>query len=188
MTDKRDDNLDDRITASARRLSAGVAPERDLWVGIEQAISKPRQSRWSGPFAQAAMVLLLIGGSSGVTYLALNDRSEIPQEVISGPALNVVPASFGADHKLGTEYENARAGLEERLEQELKKMPAGTQANIRKNLQAVKTAIAQINKALAEEPDSIMLQKLLLSTYQRELQLMAQVDGFVYRVLPRHDI
>jgi hypothetical protein len=188
MTDRRNDNSDDKIMAAARQLSAGVTPERDLWAGIEAAIQAPGQSRWQGVFARAASVILLVGASSAVTYVAMDGGRPPIQEVVSGPSLKVVPANFGGDYPLGAEYENARAGLELRLEQELKKLPAKTGDDIRKNLAAIRSAIDDINVALAEEPDSVMLQKLLMNNYQRELELLARMDGFAIRGTQRNDI
>ena len=59
---------DDRLTAAARQLQTEIRPQRDLWPGIERAITEPapQRSRWTPMFAQAAAVLLLVGSSAGV--------------------------------------------------------------------------------------------------------------------------
>ncbi len=187
MTNKRDHELDDEIMAAASQLSIGVVPERDLWAGIESAIEKPRQARWQGAFAQAASIVLLIGASA-VTYMMLEAKNMPVTEVVGVPVLRVAPASFGVGNPLGPEYEDARAVLEVRLEQELERLPGPTQVDVRKNLENIRAAIDEINAALAEEPESMMLQKLLMSSYQRELEVLSKVDGFAIRGMPRDDI
>ena len=68
-----DSERNDELLARARDLSTSISPQQDLWPGIEAAISKPRVSRWTPRFAQAAAVLLLIGASSGLTWLTTKD-------------------------------------------------------------------------------------------------------------------
>ena len=57
------EQTDDRLTAAARQLATEIRPQRDLWPGIERAITEPapQRSRWTPMFAQAAAVLLLVG-------------------------------------------------------------------------------------------------------------------------------
>ena len=72
MNETDNSNFDNQLMAAAAELTTEVTPERDLWAGIEQAISQPaplKRTVWNSVWAQAAAVLLLVGGSSGVTYL-----------------------------------------------------------------------------------------------------------------------
>jgi hypothetical protein len=141
MNESNDKNFDDELMATAARLGTDVKPERDLWPGIEQAISQPaRPSRtvWNSVWAQAAAVLLLVGGSSGVTYLALLTPEE--------------------------------------------------RAEVQKNMDLIRTAIEDINEALAAEPDNELLQKMLLDTYREELNLMMRVDNITGAAMRRGDI
>ena len=61
---------DDKLIAEASKLSTEISPDRDLWPGIEQAIKVPQRSRWTPRLAQAAAVVLLVGASSMVTWMA----------------------------------------------------------------------------------------------------------------------
>ena len=65
---------DDKLAAAAKRLATEISPERDLWPGIAEAIHTPRRSRWTPMFAQAAAIVLLIGASSAVTYVAVKGQ------------------------------------------------------------------------------------------------------------------
>ncbi len=61
------------MMTAASQLATGIEPQRDLWPGIERARTEtaPRRSRWTPAFAQAAAIVLLVGASSGLTYLAM---------------------------------------------------------------------------------------------------------------------
>ena len=45
-----------------------------------------------------------------------------------------------------------------------------------------------INEALAQEPDSVLLQELLLDTYREELELLITVDSVASAAMRRGDI
>ncbi len=83
------DERDDELIAMAGKLSQEVAPKRDLWPAIEAVITTPQRSRWTPMFAQAAAVVLLVAGSSGVTYLAVTEQHE-NERVLT----QVVPANM----------------------------------------------------------------------------------------------
>jgi hypothetical protein len=59
---------------------------------------------------------------------------------------------------------------------------------VEKNIKAIRAAIDEINKALADEPDNVLLQELLLSTYREELSVMMKVDRVANAVMLRSDI
>ena len=56
------------------------------------------------------------------------------------------------------------------------------------NLNTIRKAIQELNDALAEEPDNVLLQDLLLSTYHEEMALMRRVDGIANSAMRRDDI
>ena len=92
---KNDDTMredDDELVRAARRLGKGIAPGRDLWPGIAEAISNPAAADplsprrgWQRYFAYAAAVLLLVGGSSGVTWLVMNEAQ--PEHMAAQPVV-----------------------------------------------------------------------------------------------------
>ena len=86
---------DDKLTAAARQLATEVQPRSDLWPDIELAITEraPQRSRWTPMFAQAAAIVLLVGASSGVTYLAVKDDQPV---VIPQPARTSVSSANAA--------------------------------------------------------------------------------------------
>ncbi len=193
MNETDNKNIDDDLMAVAAELATEVRPKRDLWPGIEQAISqpaKPARTVWNSVWAQAAAVLLLVGGSSGVTYLAMTDGAETAPVVANLPALVFEPVagSFGSMYHLGPDYQDARRFLAAKVDAELSRLTPEERADVQKNIAVIRTAIEDINKALAEEPDNALLRKLLLSTYREELDLMIRVDGITSAAMRRGDI
>ena len=194
MNETDNSNFDDELMAAAAELNAEVAPGRDLWPGIEQAISvpaRPGRTAWNSVWAQAAAVLLLVGGSSGVTYLAVKDNGNAVSPVVgAAPALQFQPvsASFGSLYNLGPDYQDARRNLSAKVDARLSRLSAEEREVVQKNIAVIRAAIDDINTALADEPDSALLQKLLISTYREELNLMMRVEGITSAAMRRGDI
>jgi hypothetical protein len=193
MNETDNKNFDDELMAAAAALRTEVTPERDLWPGIEQVIAQPatpKRTVWSSVWAQAAAVLLLVGGSSGVTYLAMTGNAQSLPTIVGGPALIFQPVSgsFGSMYNLGPDYQDARRSLAAKVDDELIRLTPEEREAVQKNIEVIRTAIEDINKALAEEPDNALLQKLLLSTYREELSLMMRVDGITSAAMRRGDI
>ena len=191
-TTRQDGQPRDALMAAAAALPKQIAPGRDLWPGIEQALRKPPASAWyrGGLFAQAAAVILLIGASSGLTYFAVRDGGSQVSPVVTDVTrvFEPVSGSFGSSYNLGPDFQDARNSLAARLEMEMERLPADARADIQENLDVIHNAIIEINKALAEEPDNALLQELLLRTYHDELALMQKVGGIKNSAMRRNDI
>jgi len=177
-------NFDDRLDQAARQLATGVTPQRDLWPGIEQAIRTPqRRTPW---YAQAAAVILLVGASSGITYLAVTNNAG---PTVSVPAELVFErAAFGGEYHLGPGFQAARNSLRAQLDAELDRLSPEAQQDIQANLDVIHGAIVQINTALEQEPDNARLQQQLLRAYREELALLRRVGGLTRNVMIRNDI
>ena len=193
MNDGTDINREDELDALAARLDKSVRPERDLWPSIEQAISapaRPRRTLWDGMLAQAAMVLLLVGASSTVTYFVVSENQQVSLSPVGEAPQYVfepVSGSFGSRYNLGPDYIDARRDLASRLEAELAGLTPEARAEITQNMETILLVIADINVAPADDPDNVLLHELLLSTYREELALMRRVDGIVHAAMLRDD-
>lgn len=178
---ERDELQDDALMQAARELPRGVAPQRDLWPGIEQAISRPAPAprwAWNRIAAQAAAVLLLVGGSSAVTWLALENQPQVAPGAATQPLhFETVAGSFGGRYHLGPEFIDARNGLAAGLDAKLAELPPKTRQAVEQNIADIRAAISEMNQALANEPDNALLQDLLQSAYREELDLMRRVDS-----------
>lgn len=193
MNENDDDRFGDALMAQASQLQKDIQPERDLWPNIVEAITNPvapTMSPWNRYFAQAAAVLLLIGGSSGITYLAMQDDSPVLAQNIFPGGLTFEPVSvnFGNQYALGPHYQDARSFLESRLEDELQRMSPEARAEVKASMNTIRVAITDINRALANEPDNTLLQKLLLSSYREELSVMKKVNGLAGSLMFREDM
>lgn len=181
-----DTDRNDKLIQDAGRLATDVSPQRDLWPGIEKAITRPARPRWTPGFAQAAAVVLLVAGSSGLTYFATRDNVRIVE--VAAPELAFEHASFGGRYALGVDYQVVHRDLQAQLDAELQRLSPETREEVQLNLGIVRGAIAEINKALADEPDNARLQELLLQAYRQELSLMQRVGGLTNYVMSRRDI
>ncbi len=177
---------DDKLMQEARRLATAVAPERDLWPGIEAAIQAPQRSRWMPLFAQAAAVVLLVGASSAITYIAVKEPAQLVTQV--SPQLMFEQTAFGGRYNLGPDFQDARDELAAQLEDELARLSPESRAEVEKNLELVHQAILDINEALADEPDNALLQAQLLMAYREELSVLRRVGGLTRNVMMRNDI
>lgn len=181
-----DTDRNDELIAKAGRLETRIGPERDLWPGIAESITRPKRSRFMPMLAQAAAVVLLVGASSVLTYLAM-DGDEDPYMVIA-PELTMAPVSFAQRDALGPSYQQARIDMAAQLESELEKLDSDTRNKVEKNLAMIRKSINEINAALIDEPNNILLQEFLLDAYQDELRLMHRVGGLTKHVMSRTDI
>jgi hypothetical protein len=180
---------EDKLTTAARRLATEISPQRDLWPAIERAIAEPapRRSRWTPMFAQAAAIVLLIGASSGLTYLAMKDDRPV---VIERPTTEYTfeRAAFGSSYTLGSDYLDTRADLLARFEQDLERLSPEQRQDVETSLDVIREAIDDINAALLQDPDNTLLQDLLMKTYHEELNVMRKVGGMTQSVISRRDI
>lgn len=176
----------DPLEEALASLPEDVTPERDLWPRIRaeiattpivaQAPASPVQSTW---FRLAAAILLVVVTSFVTYYLT---RQSMPQpiaqtttEPLPAPQLTAQPASWG-NQKLGVGYLNARADLEKRFQERLASLPPADRTKIERNLADIRHAADEISTTLKQHPSDPLLQDLLMSTYQSELQLLANVS------------
>lgn len=176
------DPLDEALAS----LPEDVTPERDLWPQIRAEIVKmpiaasagPVQSNW---FRLAAAVLLVLA-TSFVTYYVTRQSMQQPiaqtaPQAAPTPQVTGQPASFSfGPERLGAGYVNARAELDKRFKARVASLPPATRAKVEKNLADLRHAADEISATLAENPSDPLLQELLMSTYQSELQLLANVS------------
>ncbi len=177
---------EDKLMTSAKRLNTEIAPERDLWPEIAASIAAPQRSRWTPMLAQAAAIILLIGASSSVTYLVVKEQ---PQPVARvAPELLFEQTAFGSRYNLGPGFQDARYELVSELDVELQRLSPEARAEIASNIDLIQTAIRDINQALENEPDNVLLQQQLLNAYRDELMLLRHVSGLTRNIMARNDI
>ncbi len=177
---------DDKIMQAAQQLTTDVAPERDLWSGIATAIEQPEPRRWTPMLAQAAVIMLLVGTSSAVTYMAVKDSN--PVQVIASPDMVFEQVSFGNRYNLGPAFQAARDDLAGNLDVEMARLSPDTQQYVKDDMASIHVAINEMNNALEGDPENILLQKQLLRMYREELALLQRVSGLSRNLMMRNDI
>ena len=177
---------DDELMRAAAQLTKKIRPERDLWPGISDAIEKPAPRRWTPMLAQAAAVVLLVGASSGATYMMTKDNS--PGPIVATADMIFEQASFGNRYQLGPGFQDARNLLVEDLEVELVRLSPQSRATIEQNLTLMHRAINEMNLALEQDPENTLLQEQLLRAYREELALLQRVGALTRNVMLRNDI
>jgi len=186
----------DKLAEAAQGLATEIAPSRDLWPGVEQAITaprQPRQRRQTPWYAQAAAVLLLVGASSFVTYQVMQvDQAGQPQQtVVQQPVptnMTFERAAFGGDHTLQSVYGRAAGDVGAKLDRGLENLSPDARADVERNLAVIRQAISDISSSLEEDPNNEFLQELLIEAYSSELALMNRVGSMARRVAARTDI
>ena len=180
------DIFDDKLMQAAAQLDREISPQRDLWPGIAQAIEAPQRTGWMPMLAQAAAVILLVGASSAITYVAVREPQPLVAQIT--PALVFERASFGSNHELGDEFNDARNALVAEMSVELEKLVPTARAEVEANIGLIQEAIYEINQALEQEPNNTLLQQRLLSAYREELTLLRRVSGLTRNIMMRNDI
>ena len=173
----------DPLDRALSQLPREVTPPRDLWQSIQTQIeaapvAKPERRYFTHWYQMAAAVLLVIASSLTTYVLMRGENGEQPMiasEQPVKPALTAMPASF-AGQGLGQSYTQARAALDKDFEARLAQLPAPTREKVERNLAQIRGAAHEIAETLAQHPNDPLLQELLLSTYQSELRLLADVS------------
>jgi anti-sigma factor RsiW len=174
-----------RLVAYARGVAAhDTPPARDLWTGIRarierlpQAPAAPAARRVSLAVWQlAAAAVLLIAVSAGTAWVLRGGApapgapppETIEAEIEPTPAPGEVrPVNF-AD----AQYDAAIADLERALAERRNDLNPRTVEILERNLQAIDAAIAQARQALEDDPGNTWLNRHLVESRNRKLQLL----------------
>ena len=175
-----------------------AAPSRDLWSGVRSrmedreegtiAEALPLRERGTGRIrrvsfsvgqlvAASVALAVLSGGSVWMALYAGPGIGSPPTVATSDGARlgNVLPAMQAAT----TEYEQAIASLESVLEQGRDLLDAETLATIEESLAAIDRAIEDARTALENDPNSDLLNRLLIKNQQSKLRVLRQVVAAV---------
>jgi hypothetical protein len=165
---------DPRLDAHLATLPRELAPARDLWPAIAATLAPKRAARARWPLGLAAGIAAaaiagFVGWRTGRETVVLTTAVE-PATQLSAGRLQV---SFEAP--ADPEFLAARAALERSYHERLALLAPPTRARIEQNLDIIREANADIRRALAADPQSPVLQRLLESTWQQEIDLYATV-------------
>jgi hypothetical protein len=152
------DTSDSQLDALLARLGRDIAPAQDLWPDIEAQLS--RQSRQRRPWQLAAGIAAVGLAAAFAWHLW---RRPVP--IVAGPALQDEP------------YLRADAQLEQTYRAQLAQLAPDTRLQVAHDLDVIRNARADIRRALTSDPGSPLLNELMATTWQQEIDLYRDVGA-----------
>lgn len=177
----------DPLDALLAELPREAEPSRDLWPDIKAQIaadaSRGMTPMYTQRWFQLAAAVLLVVASSVITFFVVQSsmqaqvvqaRKEVTQQM--QPVLSAMPVRFDGHERLGKSYEEARAQLDAEYAKRIQHLPPIVRAKVERDIADLRRSAREISATLAQYPTDPLLQDLLVSTYQREIQLMSDVN------------
>lgn len=173
----------DPLLAKVAALPQSAEPGRDLWPQIRDRIAREapggRPATRGLPWQWALAAGVAIASVSVLfTWMAVQPSGDQTAPMASlppTPAASLQPVAYGSYSRLGPEYVTVRGEMLELFRARLAELPDETRARIERDLAAIQRAADDIDAALAGDPASQLLNQLLLSTYQDEIDLYTSV-------------
>jgi len=177
---------DDRLNELTAALPREVAPPPDLWPAIRAELA-PRSARtiqWTPRWRLAAAGLLVAASSSILTLFAVRAREHAPAAVAVTPrdtapvAEERLPA-----HLVVAERAYARSidALWRTLDERRDSLAPSTVATVERSLRIADSAIAEARSALEHDPANRVLEDLLVSNYERKIDLLRRATELAPR-------
>lgn len=184
---------DERLDELTRALPREIAPPSDLWSSIRAELA-PRSSRgirWTAGWRLAAAGLVIAASSSILTLFAMRARDgERPPVAVytadSAPAHARTPQHAPAQlpaHLVVAERSYARAidALWRTLDERRDSLAPSTVATVERSLRIADSAIAEARSALEQDPANRVLADLLVSNYERKIDLLRRATELAPR-------
>lgn len=180
------------VDVALARLPRELTPARDLWPAIAQAMQAgaakqrrgPGLERWpQWPVALAASLAL----ASLVAALSWSVLRQGTTTLLAqgGAAAATQQTMVSFESPRDAAFVAARAALESTYEERLAMLAPATRARVQSDLEIIRKANADIRDALHRDPASPLLQQLLRSTWQQEIELYTDVSQATEPMLTR---
>jgi len=172
-----------QVLAHAASLPRSVAPPRDLWPGIARRVEHGRSWSWRAVgfrpvvlAAAATVVIGLVAALWGGRTPAGVRTVEIPA---ASPRASLVSGTPGvSDPVLAAaerDYEAAANALLEALQQRSSRLQPETLDAVKANLDVIDRALAEVRKALVQDPSSPELSRMLVATHRKKVDVLSRV-------------
>lgn len=163
MTDSK--NAEQNLKAAIAKLPREMTPERDLWSGIEKAISQNSQTALPSQHSKAKVFMPTAWAASVVAAVLLTWVTLGPTPDNSEQQVNLVV-------EMQQDFEQQKKTMLVSFgAPDVKKLPTAMQTELTKLSSAQQT----ISKALADDPNNSDLLNLLRWTQKQELDLLKQL-------------
>lgn len=158
------------------QLPPDVAPARDLWPDIASAIAM--QNEQTHPKVESRQPSRRFGSwglgiAAGVALLGVGFLigRQTPDSI--GPATQpMLAVSF----EPGESYQKVRAAQLEQLPARLAALSPESRRQVLASLETLRRSLDDIRKALGEDPTNLLLQSMLVNTYQEEMRVLTTVN------------
>jgi hypothetical protein len=170
------------LLAHAATLPRSVSPPRDLWPGIAARIEGQRRGfpwlrfdAWQPVLAVAAVVVIALAAvlfgrpSPGPVHTVV-----VPSPPGTGEA-RLRPAAVDTDPGLVAmeeDYQVAANALMDALLERQDDLDPQTMETVQRNLAVIDEALAEIHRALAEDPNRPELGRMLVSTHRKRIEVL----------------
>jgi hypothetical protein len=163
----------DALDVRLARLPRELTPARDLWPGIEARLRGPARGRLGLGLAAGIAVLALLG----LVLLQLSRTAPRNLSAAGSPAAAASARAADAAPRAARDaaYVRTEAAVEQSFEQELARLPKPTQIRLRQDLEIIRSARADIRRALDAAPENPLLQQLFADTWQQEMDFYTTV-------------
>jgi hypothetical protein len=177
---------DDRLNELTAALPREVAPPPELWTDIraELAPRSARTIRWNTRWRLAAAGLLVAASSSILTLFAVRAREHAPSSVAAvAKDTAPVPEPRLPAHLVVAERGYARSidALWRTLDERRDSLAPSTVATVERSLRIADSAIAEARSALEHDPSNRVLAELLVSNYERKIDLLRRATELAPR-------
>jgi hypothetical protein len=181
---------DTRLDELTAALPREVAPPPDLWPAIraELAPLSARSIRWTAWWRLAAAALVVAASSSILTLVTVRARdgagapAAASTDHADAQSRTGVPAQLPA-HLVVAERSYARAidALWRTLDERRDSLAPSTVATVERSLRIADSAIVEARSALEQDPANRVLADLLVSNYERKIDLLRRATELAPR-------
>ena len=172
------------VLVHASALPRSVTPPRDLWPGIAreiertQAWSWTRIAAWQPVLAVAATVVVALaavffgsGGPAPVHTVAIPSPGTEPGYRLQPAAVTMDPGLMAMEE----DYQDAANALLAALQERRGEIEPETLATVESNLAVIDRALAEVHRALEQDPNRPELGRMLASTHRKRVEVLRQM-------------
>lgn len=165
------------LLAAAADLPREIRPPRELWAGIDARLAGSERPRRAGlpAWAMVAAALALVVVTAAVTTILTRNYDEAVALKLRRAGESAPPTAARDEDVPGADEARFLAASQELLAGlEAQDLSPETMEIVRRNLEVIDAAIAELQVALDRDPGNGELTRMLLATYQRKIDLLEQ--------------
>lgn len=169
------------LLARTRTLPRELPPQQELWPGIVSQINSrkiqplyPTQQPWLRRWevwGMAAACLAMIAIVWGIGQIEVGNPPSSITSPMAGGNSPQVSAAIGENQQ----YQQVRQRIQQTLHLNKEELSPETVSVLEKNIAVIDDAVAEINKALSEDPENPNLKLMLVATQRQAADLLESI-------------